>query len=133
MPPTPAGEEQRESASSVDATTMRPTDSAATKSASCHYVIVREDLPKGFLAAHVAHAAGESGPAPPGSIAVVLGVPNEAELLAIDARLTARSVPHVLIYENAGQYDGQATAIGVHPTHDRKTVGKAVSSLRLLR
>jgi hypothetical protein len=44
-------------------------------------VIVREDLPKGFLAAHVAHAAGESGPAPPGSIAVVLGVPGEPELL----------------------------------------------------
>lgn len=98
-----------------------------------HFVIVREDLPKGFLAAHVAHAAGESGPAPSGSIAVVLGVPNEAELLAIDARLTARGVPHVLITENAGPYDGQATAIGVHPTHDRKTVGKAVSSLRLVR
>ncbi len=39
----------------------------------------------------------------------------------------------VLITENAGIYDGQATAIGVHPTHDRKTVGKAVSSLRLVR
>lgn len=98
-----------------------------------HFVIVREDLPKGVLAAHVAHAAGESGPAPPGSIAVVLGVSNEAELLAIDARLTARCVPHVLITENAGPYDGQATAIGVHPTHDRKTVGKTVSSLRLVR
>ena len=30
-------------------------------------------------------------------------------------------------------FDGQATAIGVRPTHDRKTVGKAVSSLRLVR
>jgi hypothetical protein len=30
-------------------------------------------------------------------------------------------------------FDGQATSIGVHPTHDRKTVGKAVSSLRLVR
>jgi len=98
-----------------------------------HFVIVREDLPKGFLAAHVAHAAGESGPAPPGSIAVVLGVPNEAELLAIDARLTARGVPHVLITENAGPYDGQATAIGVHPTHDRKTVGRVVSALPLVK
>lgn len=98
-----------------------------------HFVIVREDLPKGFLAAHVAHAAGESGPAPPGSIAVVLGVPNEAELLAIDARLTARGVAHVLIRENAGPFNDQATAIGVCPTHDRKTVGKAVSSLRLVR
>jgi hypothetical protein len=29
--------------------------------------------------------------------------------------------------------DGQAIALGVHPTHDRKTVGKAVSSLRLVR
>ena len=98
-----------------------------------HYVVVREDLPKGVLAAHVAHAAGESGPAPPGSIAVVLGVPGETELLAIAARLTASGVPHVLITENAGPFDGQATAIGVHPTHDRKTVGKAVSSLRLVR
>lgn len=96
-------------------------------------MIVREDLPKGFLAAHVAHAAGESGPAPPGSIAVVLGVQNETELLAIDARLTARGVPHVLIREDAGTYAGQATAIGVSPTHDRKSVGKAVSSLRLVR
>jgi peptidyl-tRNA hydrolase len=96
-------------------------------------VIVREDLPKGFLAAHVAHAAGESGPAPPGSIAVVLGVPSETELIAIDDRLTALGVPHVLIRENAGPFDGQATSIGVHPTHDRKRVGKAVSSLRLVR
>jgi peptidyl-tRNA hydrolase len=109
------------------------SSSSVPQDPKTHFVIVREDLPKGFLAAHVAHAAGESGPAPPGSIAVVLGVPNEAELLAIDVRLTARGVPHVLIYENAGVYDGQATAIGVAPTHDRKKVGKAVSSLRLVR
>jgi peptidyl-tRNA hydrolase len=96
-------------------------------------VVVREDLPIGVLAAHVAHAAGESGPAPPGSIAVVLGVPNEAELLAIAERLEARGVPHVLIHEDAGPFQNQATAIGIHPTHDRKTVGKALSSLRLVR
>ena len=68
-----------------------------------------------------------------GTIAVVLGVSNETELLAIAARLTTRGVAHVLIRENAGTFDGQATAIGVRPTHDRKTVGKAVSSLRLVR
>ena len=96
-------------------------------------MIVREDLPKGFLAAHVAHAAGESGPAPPGSIAVVLGVPNEAELLAINARFTARGVEHVLIREDAGVYSGQATAIGVRPTLDRALVGRTVSSLRLVQ
>jgi len=98
-----------------------------------HFIIVREDLPKGFLAAHVAHAAGESGPAPPESIAVVLGVADEAALLAIAERLTVHAVKHVLIRENAGVYAGQATAIGVRPTHDRKRVGKAVSSLRLVR
>jgi Peptidyl-tRNA hydrolase PTH2 len=64
---------------------------------------------------------------------VVLGVPNEADLLAIDARLTARGVEHVLIREDAGVFSGQATAIGVRPTHDRALVGKAVSSLRLVR
>jgi len=64
---------------------------------------------------------------------VVLGVPGEPELLAIAARLTAHGVEHVLICENAGPFDGQATAIGVRPTHDRKRVGKAVSSLRLVR
>lgn len=96
-------------------------------------MIVREDLPKGILAAHVAHAAGESGPAPPGTIAVVLGVPHEAELLAIARRFATREIEHVLIRENAGPFDGQATAIGVRPTHDRKRVGKVVSSLRLVR
>jgi peptidyl-tRNA hydrolase len=96
-------------------------------------VVVREDLPKGVLAAHVAHAAGESGPAPPGSIAVVLGVPNEAELLAIDARLTARGVSHVLIREDVGPYQDQATAIGLVPTSDRARVRKVLSSLPLVR
>jgi len=106
---------------------------SSSPSSQTHFVIVREDLPKGFLAAHVAHAAGESGPAPPGTIAVVLGVPNEAELLAIAERLTTRHIEHMLIRENAGPFEGQATAIGVRPTHDRKTVGRAVSSLRLVR
>jgi len=96
-------------------------------------VVVREDLPLGVLAAHVAHAAGESGPAPPGSIAVVLGVTNEAELLAIDARLTTRGVPHVLIREDAGPFSDQATAIGVVPTTDRKAINKALSSLPLVK
>lgn len=64
---------------------------------------------------------------------MVLGVANEADLLAIDARLTARGVEHVLIREDAGVFAEQATAIGVRPTLDRALVGKAVSSLRLVR
>lgn len=90
-------------------------------------------MPLGVLAAHVAHAAGESGPAPSGSIAVVLGVPTEQALLEIAARLTALKIPHVLITENAGPFDGQATSIGIAPTLDRASIRKAVSSLRLVR
>jgi peptidyl-tRNA hydrolase len=96
-------------------------------------VIVREDLPKGVLAAHVCHAAGESGPAPPGSIAVVLGVSDEPELLRIAARLDTQCITHVLIRENAGPFDGQATAIGIPPTSDRTAIRKALSSLPLVR
>lgn len=98
-----------------------------------HYVIVREDLPKGVLAAHVCHAAGESGPAPPGSIAVVLGVESEAQLIRIAGKLDARGVLYVLIRENAGPYDGQVTAIGIMPISDRTAVRKAVSALPLVK
>ena len=94
---------------------------------------MREDLPKGVLAAHVCHAAGESGPAPPGSIAVVLGVAGEPELLLVADKLDAQRVPHVLIREDSGPYEGQVTAIGIQPTNDRASVRKAVSSLRLVR
>lgn len=96
-------------------------------------MIVREDLPKGVLAAHVCHAAGESGPAPLGSIAVVLGVPNETELRAVGARLKAAGVLHVAIHENAGPYAGQATALGIVPIYDRTAVRKVVSALPLVR
>lgn len=101
-------------------------------------MIVRNDLssksvPRGFLAAHVAHAAGESGPAPPNSIAVVLGVADERELLHIAERLTSFGVPHVVIYENSGPFTDQATAIGVRPTVSRTAIRKAVSSLALVR
>ena len=96
-------------------------------------MIVREDLPKGVLAAHVLHAAGESGPAPPGSIAVALGVSSEVELLRVAARLDARGIAHVLIREDAGPFDGQATAIGIPPCSDRAAVRKATSDLRLVK
>lgn len=110
-----------------------PSPCSSSSSPKTHYVVVREDLPKGVLAAHVCHAAGESGPAPPGSIAVVLGVESEADLLRVAARLDARLIPYVLIRENAGQFDGQVTAIGIPPTCDRAAIRKAVSSLHLVR
>lgn len=96
-------------------------------------MIVREDLPKGVLAAHVCHAAGESGPAPPGSIAVVLAVESESQLIRVAGRLDARRIAYTLIRENAGPYDGQVMAIGIPPTSDRAAIRKAVSSLPLVR
>ena len=96
-------------------------------------MIVRDDLPKGVLAAHVLHAAGESGPAPPGSIAVALGVPDEHALLAVSARLDVLGIAHILIRENAGPFDTQATAIGIPPCVDRSLIRKATSHLRLVR
>jgi peptidyl-tRNA hydrolase len=110
-----------------------PSESSSSSAPKTHYVIVREDLPKGVLAAHVCHAAGESGPAPPGSIAVVLGVQNESELIRVAGKLDARRVPYVLIRENAGPYDGQVTAIGIHPTSDRAAIRKATSHLPLVK
>ena len=96
-------------------------------------MVVREDLPKGVLAAHVLHAAGESGPAPSGSIAVALGVPDEATLLIVAARLEAAGIQHVLIRENAGVFDGQATAIGVSPVIDRHCDQEVHGALRLVK
>ena len=96
-------------------------------------MIVRDDLPKGVLAAHILHAAGESGPAPAGSIAVALGVPSEADLLRVAARLDVCRIAYVLIRENAGTFDGQATAIGIPPVTDRAAIRKATSALPLVR
>lgn len=96
-------------------------------------MIVREDLPRGVLAAHVLHAAGESGPAPPGSIAVALGVSSEADLLRIADRLHDRGIAHVLIREDAGPFEGQATAIGIPPVADRSAVRRVISSLALVK
>lgn len=85
------------------------------------------------MAAHIVHAAGESGPAPAGSIAVALTVVDEDELLALSMRLDTLGVEHVLIRENAGPYDGQAMAIGAKPVTDRKSIRKATSHLPLVR
>ncbi len=96
-------------------------------------MVVRDDLPKGVLAAHILHAAGESGPAPPGSIAVALAVSSEADLLHVAARLDACGVAYVLIREDAGTFANQVTAIGIPPVTDRTAIRKALSHLRLVK
>lgn len=61
------------------------------------------------------HAAGETGLAPPGTVAVVLQVENEAELLALWNEVHAPSdtrFDDTLFFESEGEYAGQAMAIG---------------------
>jgi peptidyl-tRNA hydrolase len=99
-----------------------------------HYVIVRADLPIGFLAAQVVHAAGESSPGrlPEGTNAVVLAVPNEAALRAMAERLAAASVAHVVVHEPDAPWNGQMTAIGLFPVSNRGRLRPMLSALPLL-
>lgn len=99
-----------------------------------HYVIVRADLPIGFLAAQVVHAAGESSPGrlPEGTNAVVLAVPNEAALRAMAERLAAASVAHVVVHEPDAPWNGQMTAIGLFPVSNRGRLRPILSALPLL-
>jgi len=98
-----------------------------------HYVIVRSDLPFGFLAAQVVHAAGESSPGklPEGTNAVVLQVPDEAALLALEQRLRRAGVAHVPIREPDAPWNGALTALGIVPVVDRAALKPMLSSLRL--
>lgn len=91
---------------------------------------MRHDLPTGFAAAQVAHAAGESvaGPVPHGTVVVLLSAPNECALRDLSSRVT---LPHRLIIESDAPYSGQATAIGFAPTTDRASIAKLLSNLPL--
>jgi peptidyl-tRNA hydrolase len=102
--------------------------------ALCHYIITRTDLPLGFMAAQIVHAAGESVSTrvPDDTNAIVLSVPSELRLLAISERLTARGVEHALIREPDAPWNGQATAIGIPPT-PRNCMRPHISDLPLLR
>jgi peptidyl-tRNA hydrolase len=96
-------------------------------------VITRSDLPPGFLAAQIVHAAGESSPGTlsPGTYAVVLSVPSEEALLDTERRLQKAGVPHVSIREPDAPWNGQLTVIGLVPTTDRTVIRKLTSSLPL--
>lgn len=97
-------------------------------------MVCRDDLPKGFLAAQLVHAAGESSPGdlPEGTNAVVLAVPNEAALHAVAARLRSAGVDFVAIHEPDPPWNGQLTALGLRPTR-KEAVQKQLSSLPLLK
>ena len=93
-------------------------------------MIVRRDLPIGVKAAMIAHAAGESGPAPNGTYAIVLTTADEASLRSLDQQM--KHIQHVLITESDFPYEGQAMAIGAL-VRDRGGIRKLTSSLPLLK
>jgi peptidyl-tRNA hydrolase len=97
-------------------------------------VIVRDDLPRGTLAAQVVHAAGESARLTPrlprGTHAVVLGATG-ARLLDLERALCAAGVPHAAIREPDSPYHGALLAIGVQPA-PRASLKRHLGKLRLL-
>lgn len=99
-----------------------------------HYIVVREDLPRGLQAAQITHAAGESSPGnlSAGTHAVVLGVRDTASLEEVARRLARAGVAHVRIEEPDPPWDGALLAIGLVPGR-KEVLRRHVSSLRLLR
>jgi peptidyl-tRNA hydrolase len=98
-------------------------------------VVVRDDLPRGFLAAQVVHAAGESSPGdlPHGTYAIVLAAASEAHLRHLAVELEQAGVPHTLITEPDAPWNGAATAIGLQPTQDRKLIASILGRLPTLK
>ena len=97
-------------------------------------MIVRDDLPRGVLAAQVVHAAGESArlaaSLPPGTHAVVLGA-SGARLSRLERELAAAGVPHAAVREPDPPYHGALLAIGVQPA-PRASLRRHLGKLRLL-
>jgi peptidyl-tRNA hydrolase len=99
-----------------------------------HYVVVRDDLPLGVLAAQIVHAAAESWPGglPPGTRAVVLAARDEEHLLALERQLVRDGIGHVAIHEPDPPWHGQLMAIGMVPVVDRQPTKHVTGRLRLL-
>lgn len=96
------------------------------------YIVVRADLPHGVQVAQTAHAASEAAGYPP-TIVVALAVPDETSLRRIAEALGEQSLTYKLITEDAGPFAGQAMALGLTPSIDRKAIRKATSALPLVR
>jgi hypothetical protein len=74
----------------------------------------------GVLCAQIVHAAGESGPAAPGTYAVVLAVPDEARLQRLAARLQDEGLNPVLIHEP--DRNNELMTVGLRPAVTRPRV-----------
>ena len=97
-------------------------------------MLVRKDMSLGQIAAQLVHAAGETATPLPvtGTHAVVLSLKNEEQLFLVAEKLSSRRIPYKVIYEPDSPFNGEATAIGLYPTKDRKQIRRALSRLSLL-
>ena len=89
-------------------------------------------MPLGVLGAQIVHAAGESGPAAPGTYAVVLAVPDELRLQRLAARLQDAGLDPILICEPDPPYLGRLMTVGLRPTTDRQRLQRVLKGLPLL-
>jgi hypothetical protein len=76
--------------------------------------------------AQTVHAAGETGPAHPGTYAVVLSVPDEGSLLRVAVGLLRNDVNFHLVRE-----DTEAMAIGIAPCSPSRAMRRVLSQLPL--
>lgn len=99
-----------------------------------HYVVVRDDLPRGIASAQIVHAADESVEerVPKNTHAVVLTVPDEPALWRLRTRLETTSARFVCVVEDDAPYTGQFMAIGFAPAR-KEVIGRHLSRLPLLR
>lgn len=100
-----------------------------------HYVVARQDLPRGIQAAQIIHAAGHSagvGQLHQSTYAVALSCRDEGDLRALAERLKAAGVPLHLIHEPDAPYNGQLMAIGLEPNY-KSRFKKFLSNLPLIK
>lgn len=98
-------------------------------------MVIRKDLPFGVALAQLVHAAGESAQnteVPPNTHAVVLAVPDEATLLAVEEKLLRHNIELASIREPDSPWCGQLMAIGIKP-QSREKIRKLLSNLPLYR
>jgi hypothetical protein len=103
-----------------------------------HYVIVRDDLPAGVVAAMIVHAAGESAAKFNndddgrfrGATAIVLSVPGLLELGALSDTLKVNHIQRVEVSESSAPYTGQLMAVGVVPA-DRSKIQQFFTGIKV--